>query len=97
MNSSCYPQKKFYTIGTIFVYLIVITIITAFTGKGFQIFNSFTLLIYAAVAMFILKKELFGSRCLQFSCLAVDILLAFVGAASGVSVNHDSDTPSIIS
>lgn len=44
-------EKKYYVIGSIFVFLISVTVLTAFTGSLFQVFNSFTLIVYSCIAV----------------------------------------------
>lgn len=52
--------KKYYMIGTIFVCLIFLTVLFAFSGNLFKVFSSYSLLIYTAVAIW----EIFYERTL---------------------------------
>lgn len=70
MTEKQLTKKKYYTIGTVYVCLIFSTVLFAFSGTLFKIFNSCTLLIYTVVTI----GEIFYEKTLPIKIASVVIL-----------------------
>lgn len=86
--------KNYYIIGSIYIALIIITVLSAFHGAGFKMFSSYTLVIYTVVAVWEFIHERKVSRKLFAAAgtavvyyIALSIWNEDAGIGSGVLVS----------